>query len=94
MVRAIVVGRVQGVGFRAWTRAQAVAPGLRGFVRNRRSGDVEAVIAGPAASVETLCGLLRCGPPEALVERVEVTEADAGDLAAGGAPDFRQIATI
>jgi acylphosphatase len=95
IVRAIVGGRVHGVGFRAWTRAEAGALGVRGWVRNRRSGDVEALFAGPAAAVEALCQRLWRGPPGARVDRVEVTKAEAADLAeSGGAPGFRQIATI
>jgi acylphosphatase len=95
IVRAIVSGRVQGVGFRAWTQIEAEALGLRGWVRNRANGDVEAVLAGPQVAVEALCRLLWRGPPAAQVFRVTVTEAATSDLAViGGAKGFRQIATI
>ncbi len=95
IVRAIVSGRVQGVGYRYWTQAEAEALGLRGFVRNRMSGDVEAVLAGPPQGVEALCRRLWRGPPAARVERVTLTEPRADDLAViGRAPGFRQIATI
>ena len=46
IIRAIVLGRVQGVGYRNWTERQALARGLHGWVRNRRDGTVEAVFAG------------------------------------------------
>ena len=95
VVRAIIGGRVQGVGFRAWMQAEAESLGLRGWVRNRMSGDVEALFAGSAAAVETLTQRLWRGPPAARVERVSVAEARAGDLAvASEASGFRQIATI
>jgi acylphosphatase len=95
IVRATIVGRVQGIGYRVWTQAEAEALGLGGWVRNRRNGDVEAVFAGSPAAVEALCRRLWRGPPAARVERVEVSDAGADDLAAGGgAPGFRQIATI
>jgi acylphosphatase len=67
-----VEGRVQGVGYRAWTAATARGLGLSGWVRNRRDGAVEALIAGPAADVESMVGRCRRGPPDARVDRLEV----------------------
>ncbi|VTZ50091.1 Acylphosphatase [Methylocella tundrae] len=94
-VRAIVSGCVQGVGYRAWTQAEAEALGLSGWVRNRMNGDVEALFAGPAAAIEELCEKLWRGPPAARVARVELSQGDESDLAANGrAPGFCQIATI
>ena len=47
-IRHVVIrGRVQGVGYRAWTEYTALDHGLEGWVRNRRDGAVEAVFAGP-----------------------------------------------
>jgi acylphosphatase len=95
IVRAIVGGRVQGIGYRMWTQAEAEALGVGGWVRNRRNGDVEALFAGPAAAVEALCQRLWRGPAAARVDRVEVADADERDLAGNGATNgFRQIATI
>jgi len=64
-------GKVQGVWFRAWTSEQAERLGLSGWVRNRRDGRVEAVIAGPAAAVQELLDLFWEGPPLAKVAEVE-----------------------
>jgi acylphosphatase len=95
IVRAIIGGRVQGVCYRAWTQEEAEALGVRGWVRNRTDGDVEAVLAGAPAAVESLCRRLWRGPPAARVDRVEVTEAGERDLAViAGDAGFRQIATI
>ncbi len=44
-IRVIISGRVQGVGYRAWTVAMAGDSGLKGWVRNRSDGTVEAVFA-------------------------------------------------
>jgi len=87
VIRVRVRGRVQGVGYRAWTQAHAQALGLRGFVRNRRDGDVEAVFAGTADAVAAMAESLLRGPPRSAVNGVEIAEADESALApAFGAP--------
>jgi acylphosphatase len=80
-LRALVRGRVQGVGFRFFVEAQASALGLTGFVRNLSNGStVEVVAEGPMATLETLLAELRKGPPLAYVERVDVSwAAPTGD---------------
>ena len=60
---ALVSGRVQGVGFRYWTRDQARELGLRGSATNLRDGRVEVVAEGPRAECENL--LARLGGPRA-----------------------------
>ena len=80
-VRLLVAGRVQGVGFRAFVEAEARRRALAGWVRNRRDGTVEAVIAGPPASVEDMIAACWRGPPGAGVDRIEASEADAAALA-------------
>ncbi|MDN5796837.1 MAG: acylphosphatase [Intrasporangium sp.] len=60
MVRATIFvrGQVQGVGFRWWTRAQALELGLAGHARNLTDGRVEVVAQGDRAAVERLEALL------------------------------------
>lgn len=70
-----VTGRVQGVGFRAWTARRARALGLDGWVRNEPDGSVAALIAGPPDAVATMLGDLHRGPPAAWVDRVETVPA-------------------
>lgn len=53
-----VRGRVQGVGFRWWTRARALELGLAGHARNTSDGRVEVVAQGPRGAVERLVRLL------------------------------------
>ena len=69
-----VTGRVQGVGFRAWTRDRAVGLGLHGWVRNEAGGAVTGVMAGPAAAVAGMVEALHDGPRFARVDRVEMAE--------------------
>ena len=68
-------GRVQGVWYRGWTEEEAARRGLRGWVRNRRDGSVEALFAGPAAVVNDMIEACRRGPPAARVEAVEQSPA-------------------
>jgi acylphosphatase len=82
IVRLLVTGRVQGVGFRAFVEDAALSRGLRGWVRNRRDGGVEAVIAGPRESVRDAIDAVRAGPPASVVDRVDVQEAEAPALEA------------
>src|ERR1700730_11774925 len=55
IVRVTIGGDVQGVGYRTWMEMEARAGGVRGWVRNRLNGDVEALFAGPPDAVEGLC---------------------------------------
>ena len=83
--RFLVSGRVQGVAFRAYTRAQANALDLRGYARNLSDGRVEVLAVGDAAAIERLAEWLQHGPPLARVDAVvreaveeTATEAETG----------------
>ncbi|MBM3608198.1 MAG: acylphosphatase [Alphaproteobacteria bacterium] len=76
IIHVIVRGRVQGVGYRDWTQAQANGRGLYGWVRNRSDGSVEAVFAGDADNVAAMADSLMRGPPRAKVSAIEVNESD------------------
>lgn len=65
--RFLVVGKVQGVWFRASTREQALATHLKGFARNLPDGRVEVVAVGSDAGLDALERWLRHGPPLANV---------------------------
>ena len=77
--RLVISGIVQGVGFRYAMMAQARLLGLNGWVRNRRDGSVEAIIAGDAAQIEQMLAWARNGPAGAVVDKVMV-ETAAGDF--------------
>lgn len=66
-----IQGRVQGVGFRWWTRSQAQRLGLVGSVRNCADGTVEVQARGPADAIVQFEGLLSDGPPGAYVTSLE-----------------------
>jgi acylphosphatase len=65
-------GRVQGVGFRWWSRATAEGLGLAGSVRNLPDGSVGLRVAGPVEMLDRFDTLLRRGPSSARVDAVEV----------------------
>ena len=71
-LRALVMGRVQGVGFRYFTERVAEEMGLSGYVMNCRDGSVEVVAEGEKGALEELLRRLRQGPSAARVEKVEV----------------------
>lgn len=73
----LISGRVQGVGFRYFTRENARELGINGWVKNLRNGDVEVVLDGPADKVEKMLERLKTGPRSAKVEQIrEVEESD------------------
>lgn len=61
-VTIFVRGRVQGVGFRWWTRARALELGLNGFARNMTDGRVEICAQGSATAIERLRELIEEEP--------------------------------
>ena len=67
---AFVKGRVQGVGFRWWTRSRALELGLRGSATNLDDGRVQVIAEGPEAAVRTLLELLRGGATPGSVDFV------------------------
>ncbi len=83
-MHVLISGRVQGVWYRGWAVGEANGLGLSGWIRNRRDGTVEAVVAGPAGHVDALVERFWQGPPAARVTAVAVAELD-GDTADVGA---------
>jgi acylphosphatase len=80
-VRLTVHGRVHGVGFRAFVEHEAIQRGLEGWVRNRRDGSVETLIAGDTLVLDDMIEVCRRGPAVARVERMDIDETEAGELA-------------
>ena len=76
-------GRVQGVGYRAWTEGQARQHGVTGWVRNLPDGSVQALFEGPRQTLQAMIKRCHQGPRLAVVHRI-----DERWEAAGGAVGF------
>ena len=86
-LRLEIRGTVQGVGYRWAMAGQARRLGVNGWVRNRRDGSVEAVVAGDPQAVERIVAWAARGPAAAVVRTVEQFAAD-GEFAS-----FEQLPT-
>jgi DNA ligase D-like protein (predicted 3'-phosphoesterase) len=76
-IRAVVAGRVQGVGFREATRRRAHELGAMGWVRNGEDGTVQVHAEGSQRAIEALLAFLRDGPRGAAVAHVEARDVPA-----------------
>ena len=72
VIRHVTIsGRVQGVGYRYFVERKAQSRDLEGWVRNRRDGSVEAVLAGPTDAVTAVIAACRRGPSSARVDALQ-----------------------
>jgi acylphosphatase len=67
----VIRGRVQGVGFRAWTEYTALERGLQGWVRNRHDNSVEALLVGPPDAVAAMIAACNQGPRGSRVDGID-----------------------
>ena len=94
-VHVVIRGRVQGVGYRAWTEDAARERGIAGWVRNRRDGSVEALFAGSDSDVRAMIEACREGPPGARIKAIDQRAAEAAELALrGSGDDFSVLPTL
>jgi acylphosphatase len=95
VIRHVVIsGRVQGVGYRDWTRHVARSRGIEGWVRNRNDGAVEAIFAGSQDAVAGMLAACKNGPPSSSVESVEDREATEAELDLRGEKTFPILRTV
>jgi acylphosphatase len=73
----IVIGRVQGVGYRDSLCDAAEKQDVTGWVRNRRDGSVEALLQGAPAAVDAVIAWARRGPSLAHVTDLQINPAPA-----------------
>ena len=87
--RLVVTGKVQMVGYRAWTVREAQRRSLRGWVRNRTDGTVEILAIGDAIDISSLVTACRQGPRHAQVQSVERFSAEDD-----GNEGFKQVDSL
>ncbi len=80
---AWVHGRVQGVGFRWWTRSRALELGLTGYAANRPDGRVQVVAQGSRDACEQLLRLLQSGKTPGHVDNVIPDWSQRGEPISG-----------
>ena len=68
----VITGKVQGVGFRYWLYKAAMQRNIDGWVRNKISGEVDALIIGNDTDVNNLIKLCTKGPLLSKVTKIEV----------------------
>ncbi|MGE4063367.1 MAG: acylphosphatase [Rhodospirillaceae bacterium] len=88
-VRLRILGRVQGVGYRAWTAQRAKKLGLTGWVRNLADGTVECLAQGRGEDIQALIAACHAGPPLARVTQVDSETVLDGEIYS----EFRQRPT-
>ncbi|MBE7636788.1 acylphosphatase [Sneathiella sp. P13V-1] len=79
-VHVRITGRVQGVGYRAWTVEHASRAGLTGWVRNRSDGSVEAVLQGSETTIEAFLARCQEGPRFAKVYSVTTESIEKSEI--------------
>jgi acylphosphatase len=75
-IDVVVAGRVQKVGFRAFTKRNALLLGVKGYVENTGDGKVHAVLEGDEHQIDKLLELIRQGPGVAQVREVKVSDIE------------------
>jgi acylphosphatase len=95
IVHVVIRGRVQGIGYRAWTEDEARERGIAGWVRNCRDGTVEALFAAAANDVQAMIEACRRGPPGARIDAIDQRAGTADELALRRPGDtFSVLATL
>ena len=79
----VISGKVQGVGFRYWMQNLANKNNINGWVKNKMSGDVEALIIGEEKDVQKLIKLCEIGPSSATIHDIRVNDYEHDYLKKG-----------
>ncbi len=70
----VISGKVQGVGFRYWLQRLAIEKNICGWVKNKTSGNVEALIVGEEKKVRELIKICEMGPGSAKIDYVQIND--------------------
>ena len=70
----LIFGKVQGVGFRYWLYEKAVKKNIHGWVKNKITGEVEALLIGNDKDVEMLIKQCERGPSSSNITQVKIQD--------------------
>jgi acylphosphatase len=70
----VISGKVQGIGFRYWLQRLAIEKNICGWVKNKTSGNVEALIVGEKKEIQELIKLCKMGPGSAKIDYVQIND--------------------
>ena len=70
----VISGKVQGIGFRYWLQRLAIEKNICGWVKNKMSGSVEALIIGEEKEIRELIKLCEMGPSSAKIDHVRIND--------------------
>ncbi len=79
----VISGKVQGVGFRYWMKNLAINNNISGWVKNKLSGDVEALIIGQEKEVQKLIKQCKIEPSSATIQNIQINDYDQNYLNEG-----------
>ena len=68
----VITGKVQNVGYRYWLYKEAIEKNISGWVRNKISGEVEALVIGNDTDIDNLIKLCKKGSPLSKVTKIKV----------------------
>ena len=72
----VISGKVQGVGFRYWMQNLAIENNISGWIKNKMSGDVEALIVGQKKEIQELIKQCKIGPSSATIQNIQINDYD------------------
>ncbi|MEM4270696.1 MAG: acylphosphatase [Candidatus Pacearchaeota archaeon] len=79
-VRVEIFGTVQGIFFRNFIKESADKLGIKGYVRNREDGSVEAWFEGNSQDVDKMIEICKDGPEHTIIKKIDIVEENFQDL--------------
>ena len=79
-VRVYIFGTVQGIFFRNFIKESADKLDVRGYVRNKEDGSVEAWFEGNSGDVDKIVELCKAGPDHAVIKRLDIVDETFQDM--------------
>jgi len=76
VVRVLVYGKVQGIGYRNFVKKYAKMLGLRGYVRNLPENRVEAIFCGNRSDIEKMIEIMKKNHPLAEIRDIKIEKLD------------------